>query len=515
MRFSEHTINNAEEKHIVTGLIVSTEFCKRITEYIDLEYFKNSYLKTLAEWSILFYKEHSKAPFIHINDIFESFKPKMKDADAELVDELLTLISKQYTGNDINVDFLADEAENYFRKRELEIHVNNISALQEKDDLDAAEQEIARFNRISIKLDENIYINPGDDETRERIYRKREQEQKNFFRMPGDMGLFLGNFNKGDVIGITAPAKRGKSFLLTDIQKHAIMSGIQTLKFSIEMTDTQELTRHDKAFFPSVDGESGMYYYPEFDCMKNQTGDCGDRLSQVIVREEDVPGIIFSPNHIPCTKCRDDQREYTRFVPTVYRREIYRPENTYSNVKKAMRKWKSQLNKYSRIIVRPKYSLTYDLMMRDIDVMATRYNFIPKLILLDYIDILDIPSNASSGDWSLVDEQWKLIQKVSGMTKCLLITPTQANSAGHKAATLGSTDQSGWYGKNRHVNMMLGINQTPEEKRQGLYRLNILDARSSYQDIEDCCMVLQDLGAGQMYIDSYWHKKFEYSRRVL
>jgi hypothetical protein len=231
----------------------------------------------------------------------------------------------------------------------------------------------------------------------------------------------------------------------------------------------------------------------------------------VIVKEGPKDPLIPNPNHIICAKCRNNRKEQHRFLPTTYKSEIWREENSIHNVKKAMKKWNKQLDRYSRIVVRPKYSLTYDLMMRDIDVMVSRYGFIPKIILLDYVDILQITS--SFDDYRLVDEQWKLLQRVAGATKCLIVSPTQANSAGHRAETLSSTDQAGFYGKNRHVNMMLGINQTPDEKRAGLYRLNILDARSSFQDSIDSCLMLQDLWAGQMHIDSYWANKYEYVLR--
>jgi len=510
VRFTEHGITKTEEKLIVTGLIVSTEFCKRIREYFDLDYLTNSYIKKLASWSIAFYDEHRVCPYKHINDIFESFKPSLKETESELIDELLTNLSTQYAGDDINADFLVSEAEDYFRKRELEIHVNNISVLNDKGDLDQAEAEIARFNKISVKLDENIYINPGDDDTRDRIYRKRDSEQKKFFTLPGDAGLFLGNWSPEDVIGITAPAKRGKSFLLTDIQKHAVLQNIQVLKFSIEMTDTQELERHDKAFFPSAQ-KAGFYPYPVFDCIKNQTGSCGDRLSKIIVRDDGKSPVVPNANHIPCTKCKDDRREYTRYEVATYKMEIYREENSIFNVKKEMKKWNKQLSRYSRMVVRPKYSLTYDLMMRDIDIMASRYQFIPKIILLDYIDILAMSTGFD--DYRMVDEMWKMLQKVAGRTKCLIITPTQADKAGAVAESLHSTNQAGFYGKGRHVNSMLGINQTPQEKRDGLYRLSILDSRSSFQDSMDSCVMLQDLWAGQMHIDSYWSRKFDYVLR--
>lgn len=507
MRFTEHDVSVTEEKHIVTGLIVSTDYCKRIKEYLDFDYFKNSHLRTLAEWSISFFKEHHEAPFKHINTVFESFRSTLKDGDADLIDELLTSLGNQYVGNDINVDFLSSEAEDYFRKRELEIHINNIQVLKDKGDLDSAEQEIARFNKVSIKLDENIYINPGDEETRRRIYEKRDASHKTFFKLPGDIGDFLGNWKPGDVVGIAAPSKRGKSFFLTDCQKHSVLNNIQILKWSIEMTDVEELERHDKAFFPSVGSKGGYYKYPEFDCLHNQTGDCGDRLSKVIVKDGEKSPVVEHPDHEVCTKCKDSIEEHERYSCTTYKVEIYRKANEFINIEKSMRKWNEKLKKYSRIVVRPKYSLTYDMMMRDLEIMDTRYGFIPRILLLDYIDILQIASGFD--DYRLEDEKWKLTQRIAGRTGCLFITPTQGNKASFHTSQMHTTDQSGFYGKGRHVNMMCGINQTTAEKHAGMWRINILDSRSSYQADDDFCIVLQDLRAGQMHLESYWPNKFE------
>lgn len=512
MRFQEYSVSATEETHIVTGLIVSTEYCKRIKEYLDFDYFKNSYLRTLAEWSVAFFEEHEVAPFKHINTIYESFRRNLKEPDAILIDELLTRIGNAYVGDDINVDFLCNEGEAYFRTRELEIHINNISVLKENGDLDQAEEEIARFNRVSVKLDENVYINPGDAETRERLYKKRDEQQSEFFRLPGDIGLFIGNIKPGDAIGITAPQKRGKSFLLTDFQKHAVMSNIQTLKWSIEMTDVEEIERHDKAYFPSVDGKEGYYKYPEFDCLHNQMGGCGERLSTVIVKDSEKAPVIEDPSHVVCTKCKDCPVDYTRFSPTTYKVEIYRDQNSIFNVRKAMKKWLKRLDRYSRIVVRPKYSLTYDMMMRDFEIMVSRYKFIPRLLLLDYIDILQISS--IHDDYRLEDEKWKLMQKIAGRTGCAIITPTQGNKDSFNTNQIRSTDQAGFYGKGKHVNKMLAINQTATEKKNGIWRVGMLESRSSHQAEDDSCIVLQDLRAGQFHLESYWPGKFQTFGRI-
>ena len=512
MRFTEHDLSSVEEKHICTALIVSTEFCTRIKDYLNLDYFTNSYLKTLSTWCICFYEEHNKAPFKHINDIFESFRVGMKETDAELIDELLTSLGNNYgADNETNADFLVNEAEEYFRRRELEIHVNNISVLKDKGDIEQAEMEIQRFNRVSVKLDESIYINPGDLETRDKIYKKRDEKQRQFFQFPGDLGLFLGNWSPPDVIGVNAPQKKGKSFFLTDIQKHAVLSKLHCLKWSIEMTDVQELERFDKAFFPTVNGEDGIYKFPEFDCMYNQLGTCGERNSTVIVRESEKADLVEMPDHVVCTKCKDSREEHSRYCVTTYKTEILRKEDTYVNIKKGMAKWLKDVSRYSRIVVRPKYSLTYDLMMKDFEAMTRKHNFIPRMLLLDYLDILQIASKFD--DYRLDDEKWKLINKIAGATGCLMITPTQGNKESFTTTQMTSSNTSGFYGKGRHVNMMIGINQNSIEKRAGMFRLNIMDSRSSQQYDDDFCVVLQDLRAGQMHLESYWPGKFNFLGR--
>lgn len=504
VRFKERDISVTEEKRIVTGLIVSTDFAKQIREYVHIDYFTNSYLGKLATWALNFYDDHEKAPYKHIKDIYDREAAKLKETESELISELLEGLSNLYDDQgQVNVDFYMQTAEEYFRKRELDIHINNISVLKDQDDLEGAEKEIDRFQRVQVSLDEKIYINLGDMEMRERLYRKRDEVQKQFFQFTGDLGKFLGNWKQEDVIGITAPAKKGKSFLLNDIFKHAVMSNIPTLKWGIEMTDTEELERFDKMFCPSVSTESGMYKYPEFDCMKNQTGDCGDRNSGVIVREDEKSPIIEDPDHVICTKCRDT--EPWRFIPTTYAKEVHRMQDDRHDIMDGIEKWKDTFTKFARLIVRPKYSLTYDMMMRDLDVLDSRYNFTPKIILLDYVDILKI--NSDHDDFRLIDEKWELLQKIAGQTKCMVCSPTQANKEGSEAITLKTTDQAGFYGKSRHVNMMLGINQTAAEKRMGIYRVNILDARSQRQNADDFVYVLQDLKAGQINLDSYWPNK--------
>jgi len=500
---TERSVSVVEEKRIVIGLITSSDFIKTILPIFQFDYFLNSYLKTVANWCVSFYEEHQKAPYKHIQDIYESYSATLKDSDSELIGDLLKLLSEQYDPETINVGYLLESAKDYFRKRELEIVVNNVSVLKEKGEYDEAEDEIDRFKKVTLELDSGTMINLGDVEQVVEIYKLRDEEDKNFFQLPGDLGRYLGNFKRGDVIGYYAPAKRGKTFTLVDHFKHAVLQKKKTLFWSIEMTKTEILPRIMKTFQPMIE-EAGEYPFPVFDCKKNQTGDCADRASGVIVL--DGEDLTEDPSHIPCTLCKGGGPH--EFDMTIYSASIYRDADDIFTVRNLLEGklrdegMSSTFNKYARLSVHPKYTLTYDKMMRDIEVLNNKDGFIPDIFICDYIDILGTDSKFD--DYRAVDEAWKLFARMAGEFNALVITATQADKEGHKATTLDSTHQAGFYGKNQHVNEMVGLNQTADEKALGIIKYGITEARSQAYIPGVMCTVLQDLKAGQVYLDSYY-----------
>jgi len=498
----KQTVSSTEEKRIVTGLIVSTEFIEAIKPIFNLDYFTNSYLQKIALWCDSFYEQYEKAPYMHIKDIFESESHRLKETEIELIETLLSNLNEHYDEGEINLKYWTEQAQDYFRSRELEITINNISIYKEKGDLEAAELEIDKFKKVSLDIDSNVLINPGNLEEQEEIYRKREEEDKRFYKMPGDLGRYLGNQKRGDVVGYYGPAKKGKSFTLINNYKYGVLSKRKTLFWSIEMTKTEVLPRVNKAFFPMVNEEPGEYDFPVFDCVHNQTGDCGDRNSTTVILEGDE--MLIDPSHVVCTKCMRhfDLETKKRYSITVYKDTMFRDMDDIFTVRKQHKYYQKIWNKYGRISVHDKYSLTYDKMMRDIDMLWTRDKWHPDILILDYVDILEIGSNFD--DYRQEDEKWKLLAKIAGQTNTLVITATQANKAGHTTDILDASHQGGFYGKNRHVNLMVGLNQKPEEKERGIMRFGITEARDVKYIPGRTCTVLQNFETGQAYLDSYY-----------
>lgn len=505
MAIKSRTVTTTEEKRIAIGLITSTDFINRLGDNIELAYFKNTYIERIADWCLSFYDEHGKAPGLHIQDIFNSEKIGLPTEEAELTEKLLIDLNSKYDPEQVNVDYLLSTSRGYFQERELEILVGNISVLKEQGNLDEAEKQIDRYKKVSFEIDQEVYINPGDAATRERIYKKKETEEEEFFKLPGDMGRFIGNMKKEDFIAIFAASKKGKSFMLNYFLNQAIMSNKKVTFFSVEMTDTESLLRLDKSFVPTVNTHlpSGEYDCPVFDCTHNQTGSCSDRLSDVILKDEQGnidPDVVN--RHVVCTKCRVHEKD--RFDPCVWRIKVFRDSNNIRTMQRSMKKFLKLLDRNCRIVVRDKYSLTLPQMYKDAERLAYTDNFVSEITIVDYMDILQI--NSQEKDWKLEDDKWKQITKFGGETHQLMISATQGNAGAVNAEVLDETHLAGWTGKIQHVNGLISINQTSQEKREGIWRLGVTGLRGDEFYKDETCMVLQDLKTGQFHLDSYFKR---------
>ncbi len=291
------------------------------------------------------------------------------------------------------------------------------------------------------------------------------------------------------------------SFWLIEHLAQAVAQKRKTVFWSVEMTEVEIFMRVLKAFYPMINmdearefSDNHEYPFPELDCKLNQNGDCNNRESTVIVLDgDDMP--MFDKKHVPCKKCKGtDKYKYTLYT-SYMKRPILEKFEGY----KIKEKFKRLFKKYIKISVHPKYSLSYQNMISDLSKLARTKNFVPDKLIIDYIDILKMDS--SFDDYRLVDEQWKLLAQLAGETKTLVVTATQANKAGLDSTRLNSSHQGGFYGKSRHVNLMVGINQTAEQKEQGIIELGITDRREGFFSENESCLVLQDLKTGQAHLE--------------
>ena len=480
-------------------MIISSDFLNEIKDNINLGYFTNEYIEKVANWILNYYSEYGKAPGKHIEDIYEFEKPKLKEQDADLIYDLLIRLDKSNVyDTDMNIPFISDEATRFFKKRELEITCQNTLMLLEKDRVEDAEHEFYECKKI--ERVKSSWVSPLSDEE---VVSTFEQKGRVFFQFPGKLGEFLGPMNRGWLIGITGPFKRGKTWLAQEFMVVGVtLFHIPTIFISLEMPKNEMKERLYKRLVPSFGENGGVVTYPCFDCVKNQDDTCrrSERRSRSGILDEDGNKLIFSPdlNYSPCTWCRLNLPGNYKF--TTWFESIEQPAYD-SSISSKLKIFNKHYGHLIRTLSYPKYSANFSDIKRDIEILMQRENFIPGMIVIDMVDILAAEKGGLAGI-AKEDESWMAASRLAGEFHSLLITPTQATREALTAKNVTQEHTSKWIGKLGHVEGMMAMNQTPDEKDQGIMRLSWMAHRHQNFREDSTVTVLQQLTTGQVNLDS-------------
>ena len=105
-----------------------------------------------------------------------------------------------------------------------------------------------------------------------------------------------------------------------------------------------------------------------------------------------------------------------------------------------------------------------------------RDGWIPDVVVVDYVDILNMDSSGVEGR-DRINETWKQLRRLNQTFHCLVVTGTQANADSYSAKTQDMSNFSEDKRKYAHVTATIAINQTNEEKDNGVCRLNYIVRR--------------------------------------
>ena len=491
-------VDTSIEKRILTGMIVSKEYLREIHPLIDMSYFQSSFARTVTEWILDFYDAYEEVPFKHIQDIYAQKKEKMEEEESNIIAKLLTNISQKYEADStINVPYLVDQTEQYFKRRELEITSDNLKALLSEGDIQGAEIQIEKFRKVQ-KLTSN-WVNPFDDKV---INEAFAQDDTTFFQFPGQLGVFLKNFEREWLVGVAGPFKRGKTFFAIECAIIGILSGLRVVFFSLEMP-ARQINKRIYRRLTAFGNEEGAYRYPMFDCELNQTGECinPNRTNSITLVDEDgeLPAYDPESNYNTCTYCRDNKINDYR-VATWFEM-IRRPEFSVHEVGNTLKAFQKRFKNLLRIKAYPKFTANISDMMRDLDILEHTEEYVPDLIIVDHADITSAEESHISGV-EKEDRTWIALAQMAGMRKALVIAPTQVTKDAMEARQVTSKHTARWVGKLGHVDAMIALNQTSEEKEMGVMRISFMVHRHEDFFEEANCIVLQNLALGQVNLDS-------------
>lgn len=498
-------ISSDEEEKIIAGLIVSDKICRDTIKLIKNDTFQNLYAQKIAGWIIDYYKTYKKAPKKTIQDIYRTEIDNIRDKDEiDIIGSMVSKISESIdSGEKLNEDYLIDKAVEYCKKRSLKSIAEKIESYLERGKLVEAERTLQSYRQVS--KDSSKFIDPFSDESVRKFFEDEANNANALFRMPGALGNLIGDFERGTLVGIMAPTKRGKSFLMTEIGLEGFFERYKVLDISLEMNQykmERRLLRRITAFGE----ENKEYIYPCFDCYKNQINSCDKpiRRSRCGIREKigdeygEKPMVLdVSLPYTPCSECRGT----SDFIPESWFTLIRRPKKSLLSTRKVVKGIRQMYSDNFRLVCYPKFSANVSDIKADIDRLEQEEDFIPDVIIVDYADILK-PEDSRVTGRDRYDETWKMLGNLADTRKALVVTGSQTNKASADKKFVTQTDVSEDWRKVANVDVMISLNQTPEEKRQGVMRVAVVAGRDDEFDQFKNCTILQNLALGQVCLDS-------------
>jgi putative DNA primase/helicase len=130
------------ERRIVTGLIVSTEYAKRIQPIWQPGFIEAPEVRKISGWCWDYFKKYNRTPDRDIEGIYMDAlqNDKLSKAEAELIQVMLSRVSDDYgQGEQFNAAYLFDQTVKYFRQRRLDLHMEAIEDLKYRGEIDQAE----------------------------------------------------------------------------------------------------------------------------------------------------------------------------------------------------------------------------------------------------------------------------------------------------------------------------------------------------------------------------------------
>jgi len=506
------------EKKVVIAIITSTEFCKLIRKSIRTKYFKVDTIKLIVGWVLDYFDTYRKAPERHIQDIFNVEKKDLKKAEIELVEDFLQEMSDEYERADKeSLNFILDKANDYFNISSFEtlfIDGRNLIAAGRIEEA----KKLLDDHKGVIKETGAMFdpFHPDEIESWD-----IEEKVERLLRLPDALGHLIGWLQRGWLLAVTAPEKRGKSWILEEIAFQAIIGGLRVVFFSLEMNKAMIKKRVYKRLTGDNTVAMEDLIYPVFDCDNNQDNLCDRKqrkseigIERIINKLKEKEGYInaYDPDYEdykPCTWCRDNSDKVNKKdkynFETSYWFDVQDKVEKITHKKIRMKSKKFYTKKRgSNLRMRsfPAFSANSEDMKAELENLEYTEGFIPDVVIIDYFDIQKPERNSSFSERSIIDTIWKQGKNIADTMQCLVVTADQSNKGSRSKRSVEDSDTTEDKRKDAHLDVRIAINQDIREREDGIIRINILFHRhrkfSTYREV----MVLQQLDLAQPLLDS-------------
>jgi len=462
--------DGSNEREILIGMIVNSIVCGRIADKWDKRLFRSKWANIVSSWCVTYFKKYNKAPRKQIESLYRSWERKSHDKETvKIVNKFLSGLSDEYAElkRDSNPKYVLDKAGEYFSEVKLERLQEDLESSLTANDISKALTRVSEFDAVKLGKGEVINIFTGGASIWKSAF---QDELDGLVKYPGKLGEFLGNQLGRDMfVGFMGPEGRGKSFILMDIAFRAALQRRRVAFFEAgDMSESQILRRLATRIAQrpmracTLQYPKGIYYQK--------------KTKQYALITEDR---VF--------KTKLDWRDALKASRKLRRRKI------------------RSKDEYLQLICHSNSTLSVSMIETYLKEWA-RDGWLADVIVIDYSDILDMSYPKLEGR-DKIDKLWRELRRLSQVYHCLVVTATQTNRLSYDAVTITRKHSSEDKRKLAHVTGMMGINQTEEEKKKGIMRLNWIKVRDAEYLESKCVTIAGCLALGNVAIRSAMEDK--------
>lgn len=430
--------SGADERRVVIGCVTDPVVLGRITAAWPTGphatgLFGSPWADMVAGWCVAYYGRYGAAPGKAIAGQFARWADKNPDKKdvISLVENFLHSLSQEAEVTDYSSEYIIDLAGEHFTRTRLRQLAEGLEADLGAGDLPAATKKVAEWGRVELGGGAGIDV-LHDTAALQQCFTER---QASLISYPGAVGEFFGDaLHRGAFIAFQAPEKRGKTWWLLDMAWRGACQRKRVAFFEVgDMTESQIMLRWAcrAARHPA---KARTVYYPT-----------------AITRGE--TDLSATPTH--------DARVFT--TPLNYQLAVAGMQETITRHVKSN-------DTYLRLVTHPNDSINVTGLKSTLQQWEGD-GWVPDVIIIDYADILAPPIGAGQETRDQINKTWKQLRALSQTQHALVVTATQADADSYGRAMQSRQNFSEDKRKYGHVDGMIAINQTNEEKKLGVQRL--------------------------------------------
>lgn len=454
MKITENKTDLTTERLIVTGLIVSEDFTKTIRPIFKSDLLNSSFAKTVSNWCISYYDEYGTVPNRTIEDLYNAKEYSLDDNTAIAIERFLDSISKEYDRKKFNYKYYCTVSEKYLRTQNLKNLYNRGRGHLNNGQLEKAEDELNSFDQVRIIESEGFDLFRDAELFRTLLH---DLEKNVVFRFKGKLGNIISDSSRGELVAFSGPEKRGKSWWLMEIGLSGLLDGCNVIIFSLELTYDQYKIR------------LGTY----------------------------LTGRPFKYKHLNC------EIPYLKQGNEVAYRKSEKPLLDGFTIEKKINSLRPMARTGTlKLVCWPPGTHSILDIKSHLSMLEATDGFVADIIVIDHGDRLK-PVRHLNEVRHGIDAIWEDMKGLAMEKFALVASATHSKIETTKKRITQATASAEDKRKSGHVDRLIGLNQTAEEKKAGLMRLNNLydrvDESASHVDI----VVLQQFKIGKVYLDSY------------